>query len=149
MMRPTAITNGFHPLRSMHGGYFLLISIILIGAIAASILSSLFMLGISAGQLVTSVAQSKQAFGIVQGCAEEALLKLHNDPTYSGNESFVIGGGTCDVLTVGGIGNNNRSLCLEGVNGDTVRRIEIVINQVLPKTTIYSWQEVSSFTLCQ
>ncbi len=127
----------------------MLISILVIGAICIGILTSLLMLGINASQVSISVQESNQALALSQGCAEYALLKLRTTPTYEGEETLSFGSGTCDILAVGGVGNNNRLLCAEGIAGDAVRRIEIVVNQILPKTTIYSWQEVALFSLCQ
>ncbi len=136
----------FHSSRS---GYILLMTILMIGAIASAILSSLLLLGISANHVSLSVLQANQSLSIAQGCAEYGLLKLRQSPTYMGNEFVTIGVHTCEILPVGGIGNNNRVLCLEGKVGDTVRRLEIAVSQVLPQTKIFSWQEVSVFSLCQ
>lgn len=129
-------------------GYILLIGIVLIGAIASLILTSLMLLGISSSHVSLSVEQASKALAASHGCAEYALLKLRQSPSYAGNETLTIGGDTCEVLPIGGIGNNNRLICSEGRSGDSVRRMEIVVGQVLPETTIYSWQEVSRFSLC-
>lgn len=136
-------------LRHRHGGFILLITILIIGAIASAILSSLLLLSISSSQVSFSVQQSEAALAAAQGCAEYALLQLRNSPSYAGNEYRTMGNDRCEVLTIGGIGNNNRSLCTEGTSGDTIRRLEIAINQILPETKVYSWKEVSIFTLCE
>lgn len=130
-------------------GYVLLITILMIGAIASAILSSLLMLGTTANQVSFTVQQANQALAQAQGCAEYGLLKLRVNPLYAGNEVVTMGAGTCEVLPIGGIGNNNRLLCTEGQVGDVVRRLEVVVNQILPQTTVFSWQEVSVFSLCQ
>lgn len=134
---------------SSQSGYILLISILVIGAIASAILSSLLLLGISANQVSFSVQQASQSLANAQACAEYGLMKLRQTPSYAGNEFVTIGTNQCEILPVGGIGNNNRVLCAEGKVGDSVRRLEIVINQVLPQTKIYSWQEVAVFSLCE
>lgn len=139
-----------HPVvRAVHDGYILLITILIIGTIASAILSSLLMLGIFSNNVSLSVLQANQSLAHAQGCAEYGLLKLRSLPSYAGNEFITIGSGQCEILSVGGIGNNNRVLCTEGKIGDEVRRLEIVIDQILPQTKIYSWQEVSIFSLCQ
>jgi hypothetical protein len=134
---------------SSHTGFILLISILMIGAIASAILSSLLLLGISANQVSLSVKESTQAFAGARGCAEVAMLKLRQSPSYAGNEFLTLGTGQCEILPIGGIGNNNRSVCIEGTSGEAMRRLEVAVNQVLPQTTVYSWQEVSIFSLCQ
>ena len=107
------------------------------------------MLGISADQVSLSVQQSAASLAQAQGCAEYALLKLRQSPSYAGGEIRTLGVGTCEVLTIGGIGNNNRSVCAEGKTGEAIRRVEIAVSQILPHTTVYSWQEVAVFTLCE
>lgn len=134
---------------STRSGYILLITILVIGAVASAILSSLMILGISANQVSLSVLQANQSLANAQACAEYGLMKLRQSPSYAGNEFITIGTDQCEILTVGGIGNNNRVICAEGKVGDSVRRLEVVINQVLPQTKIYSWQEVAVFSLCE
>lgn len=130
-------------------GFILLITILIIGAIASAILSSLLLLGISSSQVSFSVQQSGEALAGAQACAEYALLQLRQSPSYAGNEFKTLGANECEILPIGGIGNNNRALCVEGTAGDTIRRLEIAISQILPQTQVYSWQEVSIFTLCE
>ncbi|MBP9850242.1 MAG: hypothetical protein KBC47_00960 [Candidatus Peribacteraceae bacterium] len=138
----------FH-FRAQRRGYILLITILVIGAISSAILSSVLLLGISTNQVSLSVLQASQSLASAQGCADYGLLKLRQSPLYAGNEFVTIGNDLCEILAVGGIGNNNRVLCTEGKVGDSVRRLEIVVNQVLPETKIYSWQEVAIFSLCE
>ncbi len=129
-------------------GYILLISILIIGAVCSVILSSLLLLGTNASHVSVSVQQSDEALQLAQGCADYGLRQLRNSLSYGGNEVLSYRHGTCELRSIGGIGNTNRLLCSEGQVGDTVRRLEIVVNQVLPKTKIFSWQEVSFFSLC-
>ncbi len=138
--------TSFH---TSHTGYIMLITVLFVGIIASAILTSLLLLGTSANQVSLSVVEANHSLAIAQGCAEYGLLKLRQSPSYAGNEFLTIGNHQCEILPVGGIGNNNRVLCTEGKIGDSVRRLEIVINQILPQTKIYSWQEVSVFSICQ
>jgi hypothetical protein len=135
--------------KTEHSGFILLISILAIGFIASAILASLLMRGINAGTVSLSIQESKQALALAQGCAEYALLSLPKSPTYSGNEILPSATGTCEILTIGGVENNNRLLCTEGRSGDAVRRLEIVVRQILPQTNIDSWREVALFSLCK
>lgn len=129
-------------------GYVFLLSVLVVGSIAVAITTSVLLLATSAAKTGLSLQHSSEALAQAQACAEYALLRLREDNTYAGRQQFTIGNGTCDILLVGGIGNENRTLCLEGIRGDTARRIEILIENILPSVTISSWQEVSSFTSC-
>ncbi len=135
--------------RTSQKGYILLITILFVGAIASAILSSVLLLGTSSNQVSLSVLEANQALAQAQGCAEYALRALRDSPYYAGGEIVTLGAGTCEVLPVGGIGNSNRLICTEGKVQDTVRRLEVIVSQLLPATTIYSWQEVPVFTLCE
>jgi hypothetical protein len=141
-MQHSSIING-----TKHG-YILLISVVIIGAISSAILASLLLLGNSASILSLSIHQSAGAQAAAQACAEYALQKLRNDPTYAGNETRTFPDSTCDILSIGGIGNENRLLCTEGHQGDAVRRLQIIIERVLPAVRIGTFEEVPVFTLC-
>lgn len=131
------------------GGYVLLLSVLIIGAVAAVVLPSLLFLGINAGQVSFTIGQSAQALAAADACAEYGLLQLKNSMSYQGNEVLSLNGEACSLLPIGGMGNDHRLLCAQGQAGDTVRRIEIIVRQVSPQMAIDSWQEVSSFSLCQ
>ncbi len=132
-------------------GYILLLSILVVGTIASAVVVSLVLLGTGAMRTALSIQQSADAIALSEGCSEYALMKLRADPLYVGNEIVTQfqNGGRCKVFAIGGAGNNNRILCTEAEVGTVTRRMEIIIQQLLPKTLIYSWQEVPFLTLCQ
>ncbi len=142
-MKHVLKTNG-----SVHEGYILLISVLVIGSIASLILVSLLMLGGSANQVGFAVEQATQSLAGSQACAEYAMQELRTSLSYAGNQIRTLNLGTCEIMQIGGTGNNNRLICIESQVGDTIRRLEIVVSQVLPETKIDSWQEVSKFSLC-
>lgn len=129
-------------------GFVLLITVLIVGAIGTAILSSLLLLGISANKVSLSVQESAQALGAAQACAEYALLQLRESPNYTGSESLSLDGHACDIHLINGAGNTNRSICVEGRAGDSYRRLEIVVDTILPVTKVFSWQEVPLFLLC-
>lgn len=136
--------NGSH----LQGGYAFLIAVIVIGAIALAVTGSLLLLSVSAGRNALTVERSARAFSFARTCAEHALLKLSEGTGYIGNEDLVYPEGSCSILTVGGSGNENRTLCVEGEAGGVVRRIEILLQRVLPSVRVYSTREVDIFTSC-
>lgn len=129
-------------------GYIFLISVLVVGAIAIATTSSLILLGISAEQSGQAVVYANQARELSETCAERALRSLRADSSYTGNESFTLTGGTCQINTIAGSGNANRYLCTQGTSGQSVRKLQITIAQVLPTTRIDTWKEVNTFTLC-
>lgn len=143
-MRNTCTATG-----SQRSGYILLISILVIGAICSAILSSLLLLGTNASRVGHSIAETAEALSLAQSCADYGLLQLRTSLGYAGNEMLTFTHGTCELLTIGGTENDNRILCTEGQVGDSIRRLEIVVKHVVPQTKISSWQEVSTFSLCE
>jgi len=120
----------------------------MIGAIALATLSSLLMIGIGSMQIGFTVRQSEQARSLAQTCAERGLRSLWEDTGYVGTEALNFDEGECDILRIGGSGNENRSLCAEGRVGPTVRRYEILLGRVLPSIEVSAWREVEQFTAC-
>ena len=131
-----------------HNGYIFLLSVLVVGTISLAITTSVLLLSTSAARTGISLKHSGESLALAQACAEYALFELRSDSSYGGSEILNIGSGTCEVLIVGGTGNENRTICTEGIRGDTARRLEILIARLLPSVTIISWQEVTSFTSC-
>ena len=141
-------SGNMKPVSGRQHGYILLISVLAIGVIASATVSTLLLLGTSANRTAYSVDQSSQSMAIAQGCTEYALYQLRLSPSYAGNQQMNLGSGSCHILPLGGIGNNDRILCVEGNVDGVVRRLQIIVSQVLPETRINSWQEVAVFSLC-
>lgn len=129
-------------------GYVFLLSVLFAGVIAVAITATMLMLGWLAIANSQIMQQSSKALMLAQSCAEHALLQLYEDNTYAGLESITNFDGTCAILRVGGAGNENRTVCIEGTSGASTRRLEIVLQRLLPSVLVYSWQEVKMFTSC-
>lgn len=132
-------------------GYVFLITVLFVGIIGLSIMSTYFILSTASLQNGWALEQSAQSLAYAETCAEQALHSLTVNTNYSGEEFLAFEedlGGSCEILRVGGSGNTNRTLCVEGIAGDSTRRLEILIDRVLPSVQISSWQEVSFFTVC-
>lgn len=132
----------------MHEGYILLLSVLFVGAISLAVVGSLMLFSIASQKSGLSLKQSAQALANAQTCIEHGLLELFENNSYDGDETITIGEDSCYILTVGGSGNTNRSLCAEGMSGKTTRRLEVVIEEILPSIEIYAWQEVTLFSSC-
>ncbi|HAI97960.1 TPA: hypothetical protein DCL30_00250 [Candidatus Peribacteria bacterium] len=129
-------------------GYVFLLSVLFVGVIAVAITATMLMLGWLAIANSQIMQQSSKALTLAETCAEHALLQLYEDNTYDGLESVTNSDGICAILRVGGAGNENRTVCIEGTSGASTRRLEIVLQRLLPSVLVYSWQEVKVFTSC-
>lgn len=106
------------------------------------------MLSIAALENGVTFESSSQALENAQTCAERALMDLFLDSGYAGAESVTLSEGSCTILQPGGFGNDNRTVCVEGIGGAHIRRLEIVLERLLPSIQVYSWQEVATITSC-
>lgn len=136
------------PLHSSHPGYIFLLSVLAVGIIALATTVSLLLLGWSAEQSGFVVHQSAQAWENAQTCVEGAIRRLRQDLSYVGSGAFAQGRGDCRILALGGAGNEHRTICSIGTVATSTRRIEVVLERVLPSAIVTSWREVASFSLC-
>ncbi len=131
-----------------HPGYVFLLSVLAVGTIAAVTIVSLALLGTSALRSSQSYRDSVQAFQNAQSCAERALLAIHADQEYAGDEMITFTHGDCRILPLGGFGSVDRSICIEGRNEDALRRVAVHVGRIIPSIQITSWKEVLEFTTC-
>ncbi len=133
---------------SARRGYTFLLSVLFIGAIVLAVTGSMLLFGWLTLRNTETVERSSGAFELAMTCAEYGLMELMKDSNYSGNEVLENERGTCDILPTGGAGNENRTICTEGMSGDVTRRIEIIVERLLPSVRVYAWQEVEFFSSC-
>ncbi len=126
-------------------GFIALISLLIILAVTLLIAISTNLFGISELDMGVQGGQSAKAFSLASLCAEDALMKLKDDLNYSGNESFSVGEGGCDILSLEGSGNNDRIIKTIGNVSNQIRKIKIEVGEVDPKMKIISWREVVQF----
>lgn len=129
-------------------GYVFLLSVLFVGAIAITTVAALVLLGIASERSGFSFSKSTQARWNARTCVERALRSLRDSNSYAGSETFTLVDGTCTLRAIGGSGNANRRICVEGRAGDAVRRIEVDVEELLPVGEIRTWREVAAFSLC-
>lgn len=131
---------------SARRGYIFLVSVLVIGAIASASAFTLLLLGLAQEQSGFTVVQSVQALELAETCVERAFHSLRDDPAYAGGEHFSLTGGSCSIGRIGGAGNEERTVCVEGFGGDAVRRLEVSVQRLYPSVEIEGWKEVAVFS---
>lgn len=129
-------------------GYVFLVSVLAVGAIATAVVATLLLAATSISRNRLTLEEAARALARSQTCVERALRMLRIDGAYSGNETLALASGSCTVRAVGGVGNTDRVVCVEGVSGSVTRRLEVDVERIYPTLRIRQWQEVSSFSLC-
>jgi hypothetical protein len=133
---------------TVQGGYVYLLTVLVVGVLASAVTLSFMLLSTSALHTGVAVQQSAEALAAAQGCAEYAVHQLLTDPFYTGSETQSYGSASCDILQTVGSGNENRTICIDATAGTVTRRLEIIIQQLLPQVRVFAWQEVPIITAC-
>jgi len=125
-------------------GYITTMSAIIVGAISIAIVISFLSEGIDSTKNSASNIYAAHARVITQACAEEALQKIRDNTSYTGNFNLIFSNGTCSS-TVSTTGLPNITIIAQGSSTTVTKKIKILINQISPKINISSWQEVADF----
>ncbi len=96
------------------------------------------MMTITNSQNTTKFQEGMIAFQVAESGAENAVIRLLRDPSYTG-ETLTVGSGTA-VITV--TGSSTKTILSSGTNGNYLRKLQIVASYVNNILTITSWQEV-------
>ncbi len=129
---------------SSHAGYVTLLTVLVVSAVGVAVASSLLLLGIGNARSSLALQQSKSAAALADACAEEALQQLRFSTSYSGTATLTLGAGTCSYTVIVGSGEA-REVEATGTVGTVVRKVDVFVSQLTPKTVISSWQEVATF----
>lgn len=124
------------------GGYIALLAVLIIGAAATAIGTTLLITGTDAQRSNLIVQRSVQARQLAHGCVEEALQKLHDSASYTGTGNLSLGSGTC-TYTVTNTGGSNRSIVVSSTVENVVRKVTTYVTIGSSSISITSWQEIS------
>lgn len=122
-----------------------LISVLVISIAGTAIALTLLWLSTGSTKSRIAITGSSQAGELANLCAEVALNNLKRNINYSGNETISVTEGSCQILSVLGSGNNNRTIQTSGTVGTYIRKVEVQIQEVSPQIQLTSWQEVADF----
>ncbi len=126
-------------------GYIALISILIISAVLLLIALSSGQLGTGWTKMMIQKIQAAKSGYLAQSCAEEALMKIAENPAYAGSETVNLNGKTCQILAIENLGGQGRRIKTVSNADNQTKRVKIEISQISPKITVSLWQEVSAF----
>lgn len=86
----------------------------------------------------SQVEQGDMALKLAESGAENALLRLVRDPTFTGTETFTLGSGSV-TATVSGV--NPSIITSQAMVGNFVRTTSVSASFVNTVLTIHSWRE--------
>lgn len=125
-----------------HEGLIAFTSLLIISAVALGISVSIVLLGI--GEAGSSLAYKKgqETLKIAEACAEEALLRLRDNVTYSGG-TLNVGDGSC-TMSISGSGSIRTIDIVATITGPPrfVKSIRVTARRLGNSISITGWNEV-------
>lgn len=121
-------------------GYIALSTVLIITSVVLFIATTITYLSIGEGQSGLSLYKGEEALHLVEGCAEDYLLKIRTDA-----ETFVPGNvtrpeGTC-TITVNS-GHPNWDITVSTTDTNYKRQIQVIFTQSPTGLTLTSWKEI-------
>lgn len=120
-------------------GYIALVSVLIISAVIVVIAISVALLSISEGQLSLAEVKSQTSLDFVDACAEDVLLRINNDETYSGG-TLSLPQGDCTVVV--NSAGTDFTVTVEGTLDGYRKKVELKFTRVPPNLNLTSWVEV-------
>lgn len=120
-------------------GYIAITSAILISIVLMAIILTVSSIGFRGrANIFDSYSYAKSKYA-TEACFETALLKLAEDPNYSGNETIDINGNQCNILGVEEINPEEKLIQTESTVLMSKTSLNVTIN--INDFSIISWQE--------
>ncbi len=124
-------------------GYVVLLTVLIVGAVAVGIATTLLISSIDAARSAEVEEWSRRARGMADGCVEEALEQIRDASNFSGYGKLTLGSDVCSY-NVTNLGGTNRQINASSTVGTVVRKAKAILDKVKP-INITSWQDVIDF----
>jgi hypothetical protein len=129
---------------NQQSGIVTLVSVLLISVVGLAIAASLLIFSTNQSKNDLIIYQHSQAKAIADACAEQALMNLKSNSSFSGQYNLILGSGACDY-DVQQAGGGNVTINVSAYVSAAVSRWRIIIDQVSPSISIVSWRPVADF----
>lgn len=118
-------------------GYMAVLLLVFV-AVSVVIASAAMAMSIATLQSVSVYTQGNEALSIAQSGAENALIRLLRDPTYT-NETLTVGAGTATITVTG---TTPQTITVIGAVGTKKRKIQLTVTRTSGILSVTSWAEV-------
>lgn len=115
-----------------------LVSLLFFMIVAVTITSASVVVLLTNSLAASTVDQGNKAFSIAESGAENALVRLLRNPSYTG-EVFTLNGGTATITVTG---SNPLLITSQGKTGNFLRQLQVQAGYTNDTLSILSWQEV-------
>lgn len=119
-------------------GYIALTMVLVIVAVVIAVSTTVTLLAVGEGQSALTQQKGEDNWNLVDGCAEDALQKIHDSASYAGG-TIARPEGTCNVIV--NSGNPNWNITVTTTSTTYKRSVQIVATRG-STITITSWLEI-------
>ena len=126
-------------------GFIALAAVLVLSAVFLALSIGMATQAIYGAKADMSLYASNKARILAESCVEQALAQLQRSVSYVGEERISIDEDTCDILTVGGVGNTDRTIQAQSTVSDHTYRLEVVVAEIDPTVKIASFESVINF----
>lgn len=143
-MVPRAYNDLPQPLLCKEGrqkGFAALIGVLVLGAVSATVASTLVFSSTRSLQASLALRQYYEAKGIARACADVALRQIHDNLAYTGSGSVTLGTGSCTYSVVNS-GGSVRTISVTATVSNVTKRLLITTSALSPRIVVSSWREV-------
>jgi hypothetical protein len=116
----------------------LLITVLIVGAVALTIGLSVALRGIGELDMGFAGNRSLEALSIADGCMEEAMIRLWSDYSYTG-ATLTVGDGTCSITVVNS--GTGRTITVSATINKWTRQIRSQVDIGSPKIGVVEWEQ--------
>jgi hypothetical protein len=129
----------FKKLAKDQSGVAVLMVVLIVASVLLSIALTMGNASITENQINLYQSQSNQLMQNLDGCGDEALIRLNRNSLYAG-ETLILDGTTC-VISLSGSGST-RTISILGSKDAYTKKLQINAT-IFPTFTVTSWQEVT------
>lgn len=115
-----------------------LVTVLIFSAIAMVVIVTSISLTTITSQSSRTFLQGQRALHVAESGAENALMRLIRDPTYT-QEELTIDDGTARIVVSG---TSPRIVTVTGEVGNSVRQVEVQVSDQNGIMTVTSWKEL-------
>lgn len=120
-------------------GYIALTTVLLVSAVALIVTVTVTLVSLNEGQSSLASSKGEERLSFVDGCTEDAILKIRNSASYAGGTTTTPDGNcTIVVSKVGTV----YTVTASPADTTYVKKIQAVVTRGATTVTITSWQEI-------
>lgn len=124
---------------STQKGFMAISVVILISAAVLIIATTVALVGVGEAQSSLSINKGESNLSLVEGCAEDYLLKIRSNPTYTAS-AITRPEGTCSIVI--NSGNPNWDVIISSTDLNFKRKVQLKFTRGLNTITLTSWKEI-------